>query len=56
MAKDYMKANVARVGTRTLIPALARIGRLSAVPRSVDGARFQQHLGIAGLFVTVGVL
>ena len=56
LAQDYMWANAARIATRSLMPALARIGQLALLPRAADGARFQQQLGIAGIVATGGAL
>jgi len=56
LARQYFLKNSARLAGRTLIPALTRIGGLAVAGRTADGARFQMHLGIAGLLASLGAL
>jgi len=56
LAQNYMKNNVSRVTTRTLFPSLVRINRLAITARAADGARLQQHAGIAGVLAVGGAL
>ncbi|MBE7500043.1 MAG: hypothetical protein HS113_06970 [Verrucomicrobiales bacterium] len=56
LARQYFLKNSARLAGRTLVPALSRIGGVAIGGRSADAARFQTHVGIAGLLTTLGGL
>ena len=56
LARQYFLKNSARLAGRTLLPALTRISGLAISGRAADGARFQMHVGIAGLLSTLGGL